>query len=1284
MPHVREDLVDQITEAGFTREQAIAALNKANNNVTRAFDFLLSDIPLHNDEYEMADDNTSTTAVAVHHHNDDMSGAPGGPTINDMNRYYNDSDSSSTTFSTSDDVLGDDQEEAHQARAGNIAPDQQRVAAASHHQQYRRSDSTDNIPDLEDDPQQAAHQRSQQHVTSDPTDEFFFDTATFESNDNRRYERSPYYDHHHHHGHRHSNHSSHNNSFEDALNMAIQASLQDQKRDSEPKTPIEKYRKQSHIPIGLKNIGNTCYVNSLFQAFFMIPKLKQLVFAFSEEEFKSRVQAKIEKVANQQKENATDKQPSQAQQQVSSRTLLERQAEKDLNFVKEVQRLFAKMILTNRTFIDPSALVDALLKEGVDVNIGYQEDISEFYSRILILLERMFSQEWEEKIENKTNSISLENPLKQIFYGICTEELEYENREKETVTVNKLSELCNLILNVSEELNNFYASLDAYSITEIADYSIETNYKSNVVKTTWFKTPPPVLLVQLQRTSFDTTKKVAHKINLPFDFQEVIFLDRYLESNKHKTMSKREKIKQIKLKIADLENELNSYVNFQGNSGLSLEFLFNGVLEYVNQKQHELSTNSNDAKVTASSIESSVKIFENIRTQVVKKVESIKLEIATLKESVRTMFDDMHDCAYDLCAILVHEGSLASSGHYFIYHHDKHLNTWWKYNDMKVTEVTEEEVMKTSKGNNDKDISSSAYCLVYVDSTRVNVEEKHFICKDMALQQKIEENIVSLKESLHKLEHSHDSCCSHHHDHDHMEQKPNHDSKVEDLHEYASLEEVLAAYPATARDLKTDILAEKWKTLIPQDIQEEVLFQNKKFVEEVHIWIEQQKEKRERERKHFQHQYNDAINRCFQFCQGQVNSTYTYSMSLQNDARIASFQVFLCAIDQIGPMKFTIADQIFYSMFHRKLLDLFMSLDKSDQMKFHEFMNLVNLTISDIPDPKTMASLTDLYSLFCFVATLYHHGLHYLYRKTFDRSIIAFQTAIIYDNVLTKMHGDKKLSRKKDIITYTAVCLQQIFSRGLKTITKDFTEAMNWIRYAVEHLPLVWNSTLPTNDFVFDKILNYFPVYINENHVKIQYNCAQHVDEIIDYWKYLQQHPIFRNYNIRKDLQNLINQDAPHEEIVKSRRLLKASNMEIDKMNRDLLAQNRETYTISFPDDPERLARGISSEIHNVEMEYARDIQIHPMYNSDADFIAEEEAEELDEQGDQAEIGADNTTAELSRESSSSPQIATSTTSSAVSKTSYTTVSDDSPPSSQHGVKSEPAASSLEDQIDID
>lgn len=694
------------------------------------------------------------------------------------------------------------------------------------------------------------------------------------------------------------------------------------------------------------------------------------------------------------------------------------------------------------------------------------------------------------------------------------------------------------------------------------------------------------------------------------------------------TTTKRENIKQIKQKIADLEKQLDGYLNYNDNKGISIEYLFAGALEYVAQYQHELSGGT-----SVQSIESAVKVFENIRQQVSKKVEKLKNEIDTLKENVATMFDDMKEKPYDLCGILVHEGSLASSGHYYIYYFDTGQNCWWKFNDMKVTEVTEEEVMRTSSGI-DKDINSSAYCLLYVDNSRVNLEEKDFISKDKHLQDSIEQNIKELKESLKKLKkadschddhhhhhHHHHGCCSghhHHHNEEHNDQEAKPatvEEKIPTEHsglEVDSLEQIIADYPKTYRDVLMEISIERWRAIIPKEVQDELNFQNKKFIEELNIYIEQQKEKREREKKQFQHQYNELCNKCFQLCQGQVNSTYTYSMSLQYDARIANYPVFLCAIDQIVPMKYTIADQVFYSLFQRKLLDLCASSEKSDQNKFNEYMALVNLTVDDIPNTKVVSSLNELYSLFCFVATWYHYGLHYLYRKTFDRSISSFLMGIIYDKELTELHGDKKLSREKDILTYTAVCLQQIYSRGLKTISKNFKEAMNWIKYSIEYLPLVWNSTLSTNDFVMDKILNYFPTYINGNNVRIQHYCSQQeIEEIISYWQYLQGHVIFRNYNIRKELKALEKQENSSPEFLElvqqKKQLLKSTNAEIKSLKQQLLSQNRESYHIPFPDDAERLAKAISSEIHNVEMEYARDIQIQPMLNNDTDLLEEDE-----------------------------------------------------------------------------
>ena len=50
---------------------------------------------------------------------------------------------------------------------------------------------------------------------------------------------------------------------------AIQASLK-----SEPLT-LDKRMRQDGTPVGLKNVGNTCYFNSFIQAFFFMPNMNE-------------------------------------------------------------------------------------------------------------------------------------------------------------------------------------------------------------------------------------------------------------------------------------------------------------------------------------------------------------------------------------------------------------------------------------------------------------------------------------------------------------------------------------------------------------------------------------------------------------------------------------------------------------------------------------------------------------------------------------------------------------------------------------------------------------------------------------------------------------------------------------------------------------------------------------------------------------------------------------------------------------------------------------------------
>lgn len=97
----------------------------------------------------------------------------------------------------------------------------------------------------------------------------------------------------------------------------------------DPLNPHERKR-QEGWPVGLKNVGNTCWFSAVIQSLFHLPIFRRLVLKYVPPE-KSTAESSAGK--------------------------------RNLRFMQELRRIFALMVGSKRKYIDPSKAVD-ILKEA--------------------------------------------------------------------------------------------------------------------------------------------------------------------------------------------------------------------------------------------------------------------------------------------------------------------------------------------------------------------------------------------------------------------------------------------------------------------------------------------------------------------------------------------------------------------------------------------------------------------------------------------------------------------------------------------------------------------------------------------------------------------------------------------------------------------------------------------------------------------------------------------------------------------------------------------------------
>ncbi|GFR85092.1 ubiquitin carboxyl-terminal hydrolase 25-like [Elysia marginata] len=279
----------------------------------------------------------------------------------------------------------------------------------------------------------------------------------------------------------------------------------------DPLNPHERKRSENW-PVGLRNVGNTCWFSAVIQSLFHIQKFRNIVLNYK------------------------------------SRPLAENENNHKLRFVCELRQLFGLMVGSHRKYVDPSMAVNILKEASAATALDGQQDVSEFQHKLLDWLEDAFSVTAGPNISTAT---APRNPVHQLFQGKYKAEGFNQGKAfSQEVTFGQYP------LNVIG-FRDIHESLEATTAQgEIETVSGDSSHKSG--QEIWFTHLPVVLTFELSRFGFNQQLNRAEKIHQQLSFPPVIYVDRYLECNKTITRQKREEARKLKEELAALQAKLDS------------------------------------------------------------------------------------------------------------------------------------------------------------------------------------------------------------------------------------------------------------------------------------------------------------------------------------------------------------------------------------------------------------------------------------------------------------------------------------------------------------------------------------------------------------------------------------------------------------------------------------------------------------------------------------------------------------------------------------------------------